>query len=149
MISGMPSVVSLDKNINCNIIVENCAPFVITLEHDDLIGLREIEEEELFSLRDDIILSVCQDIHHKFPKIKKKRLSRQDIAQKFHVQFPKEFEEQYINISFKHQDAISIDKYDLGLAKNFTHKMYLKTKDLVYRNNTKSQRQITNFLNKH
>jgi hypothetical protein len=32
----------------------------------------------------------------------------------------------------KHQDTISIDKYDLGLAKDFKHKIHLKTQDPVY-----------------
>ena len=34
--------------------------------------------------------------------------------------------------SYKHQEAISIDKYDLGLAKNYQHKIHLKNTDPVY-----------------
>jgi hypothetical protein len=33
----------------------------------------------------------------------------------------------------KHQDSLSIDKYHLGLAKDFKHKIHLKTQDPVYR----------------
>jgi hypothetical protein len=39
----------------------------------------EIEEEELVPLTDDFISTVCQDIHNHFPKVKRKRLSRDKI----------------------------------------------------------------------
>jgi hypothetical protein len=38
-----------------------------------------------------------------------------------------------MDILFKHQDAISLDKYDLGLARNYKHKIHLKNEDQVYR----------------
>jgi hypothetical protein len=34
-------------------------------------------------LADDFISSVCQDIHNPFPKVKRKRLSRDDATYKF------------------------------------------------------------------
>jgi hypothetical protein len=78
MISGMPSIVNVDKNNICNIIVENCAPYV-TLERDNILRVMETEEEELVPLTDDFISSVCQDIHNCFPKVKRKRLNREEI----------------------------------------------------------------------
>jgi hypothetical protein len=77
MVSGMPSIVNIDDNNICNIIVENCAPYDVTLERDDILGVMETEEDELVPLMDDFISSVCQDIH--FPKVKRKRLSREEI----------------------------------------------------------------------
>ncbi len=38
-----------------------------------------------------------------------------------------------MDILYKHQDALSMDKFDLGLAKDFTHKIHLKSQDPVYR----------------
>jgi len=133
MVSGMPSIVNVDENNICNIVVENCAPYDVTLEWDNILGIMETEEEELVPLTDDFISSVCQDIHNRFPKVKRKRLSREEIKQRCHLQVPEEFQEQYLDILCKHQDALSIDKYDLGLAKNFKHKIHLKTQDPVYR----------------
>jgi hypothetical protein len=43
-----------------------------------------------------------------------------------------EFKERYIDILHNHQYALSIDKYNLGLAKNFKHKIHLKTQDPVH-----------------
>jgi len=37
----------------------------------------------------------------------------------------------------KHQDAFSIDKYNLGLAKDFKHKIHLRMQDPVYQNQFK------------
>jgi hypothetical protein len=36
LVSGIPSIVNIDKNNICNIIVENCAPYDVTLEQDDI-----------------------------------------------------------------------------------------------------------------
>jgi hypothetical protein len=55
MISGIPSVVTLDKNNHCKIVLENCTPYQVTLEGGDILGLIEIEEEELIPLTDDVI----------------------------------------------------------------------------------------------
>ncbi len=46
---------------------------------------------------------------------------------------PDEFRQRYIDILFKHQEAISINKYDPRLAKNYKHKIHLKNKEPVYR----------------
>jgi len=42
------------------------------------------------------------------------------------LQVPDEFREKYIDILFKYQEAISLDKYDLGLAQNYKHNIHLK-----------------------
>jgi hypothetical protein len=46
-------------------------------------------------------------------------------------QVPEAFEARYIDILFKNKDAASFHKYDLGLAKDFTHKIHLNMKDTV------------------
>ncbi len=59
---------------------------------------------------------------------------------------PAEFKQQYIDILFKHQNAISVDKFDLGRAKNFTHKIYLKDNEPVYRKQFKIPEAHQNFI---
>jgi hypothetical protein len=81
----------------------------------------ETEEEELVPLTDNFISSVCQNIHNRFPEKKSKNL-----------QVPEEFQERYLDILCKHQDALSIDRYNLGPAKDFKHKIFLKTQDPVF-----------------
>ncbi len=62
MVSGMPSIVNIDENNICKIVVENCAPYNVTLERDDILGVMETEEDELVPLTDDFISSVCQPL---------------------------------------------------------------------------------------
>jgi hypothetical protein len=69
--------------------VENCVPYDVTLERDDIIGVMETEPDELVPLTDDFISSVCQDIHNRFPKVKRKRLSRDEIRWRCHLQVTK------------------------------------------------------------
>ncbi len=38
MVSGMPSVVNVDSNNICNLVLENCTHYDVTLEHDDILG---------------------------------------------------------------------------------------------------------------
>ncbi len=56
----------------------------------------------------------------------KKQFSRQEIAQKAHLNVPDQCKQKYIDILFRHQAAISVNKMDLGRAKILTHKIHLK-----------------------
>ncbi len=50
-----------------------------------------------------------------------------------HLGAREEYWARYINTLSRHQVAISMDKYDLGLAKDFTHRIQLKDDKLIYR----------------
>jgi hypothetical protein len=132
MVSGMPSIVNVDKNNICSIDLKNCAPYNVTLKIDDILGTMETEEEEMVPLTDDFISSVCQNMHNPFPKVNRKRLSREEIQRRCKLRVPDEFKDKYLDILCKHQDTLSIDKYDLGLATNFKHKIHLKSQDPFY-----------------
>jgi hypothetical protein len=49
-------------------------------------------------------------------------------------------------ILYKHQGAISINKYDSDLAKKLMHKVHLKTKDSVYRKHFKTPEAHHQFI---
>ncbi len=59
---------------------------------------------------------------------------------------PVEFKQKYIDILYKHQQAISINKYDLRLATNFKHKIHLKDNNPVYRKQFKIPEAHQNFI---
>jgi hypothetical protein len=59
---------------------------------------------------------------------------------------PEEFKGRYLDILLKHQEAISINKYDLGLAKNYKHRIHLKNENWVYRNQLKIPDAHHNFI---
>jgi hypothetical protein len=66
------------------------------------------------------------DINTKLPKLQKKKLTNKEILQKAHLDVPNEFKQQYVDILYKHQKTISINKYNLGLAKSYKPKIHLK-----------------------
>jgi len=51
MVLGMPAIINVDKNNICSTVVENCAPYNVALEGDDILGIIEIEEEEMVPSR--------------------------------------------------------------------------------------------------
>jgi hypothetical protein len=46
-LTGVPSIVNIDYNQICKIIIDNCVPYKVTIERDDLMGLIKIEEDEM------------------------------------------------------------------------------------------------------
>jgi hypothetical protein len=146
MLSGMPAVVSIDKNNNCKILIDNCAPYDVTIERNDIIGLMDKETDQLQLLDDATISAVLSDIDKKLPKVPKSKFTKEDIAAKAHLDVPKEYKQKYIDILYKHQKAISVNKYDLGLAKNFKYKIHLKDNNPVYRKQFKISEAHQNFI---
>jgi hypothetical protein len=37
MLSGMPAIVTIDKNNNCNLVIDKCAPYNVTIDRNDVI----------------------------------------------------------------------------------------------------------------
>jgi hypothetical protein len=89
MVSGIPAIVSIDKNNNCKIVINNCAPYDITIERNDIIGLMDVKTDELIPLEDSVISSILTDINAKLPKVPKKKLTKEEIASKAHLNMPK------------------------------------------------------------
>jgi hypothetical protein len=59
---------------------------------------------------------------------------------------PDKYKQKYIDILHKHQQAISVNKYDLGLATNYKHKIHLKDNAPVYRKQFKVPEAHQNFI---
>jgi len=96
MLSRMPAIGTIDKNNNCKIVIDS-VPYDVTI-----------------------------DRNKKLPKLPKRQLRKTVIATKAHLNVPNEYKQKYIDILYKHQKTISVNKYDLGLASNFKHRIHLK-----------------------
>jgi len=59
---------------------------------------------------------------------------------------PSQCKQRYIDILYKHQQAISANKYDLGLVTNFKHKIHLKDNAPVDRKQFKIPEAHQNFI---
>jgi hypothetical protein len=81
----MPVIVSIDKNNNCKIIIDNCAPYDVTIDCNDILG---IESHNLIPLEDSTISAILSDINKHLPKVPKKKLTKAEIAEKAHLNVP-------------------------------------------------------------
>jgi hypothetical protein len=147
-ITGVPSLVSIDEIHNCKIIIENCAPYEVTIERNGKMGIVEIEDDKFYPLPDDTAGEICTSIKSNIPSTPRARLTRDKIARRCNLQVPYKYREKYIDILFKHQDAISLDKYDLRLARNYKHKIPLKNEDPVYQKQFKIPEAHHQFIEK-
>jgi hypothetical protein len=109
-LTGVPSLVSIDSNQNCKIVIENCAPDEVTIERNDVMGIIEMEEDEMYSLTDETAADICASIKSNIPSTPRMQLTRDNIARHCNLQVPEEFKARYLDILFKHQEAISINK---------------------------------------
>jgi hypothetical protein len=146
MLTGVLSLVSIDSNQNCKIVIESCSPYEVTIERIDVMGIIEMEEDEIDPLTDETSADICASIKSNIPSTPGTQLTRDDIARCCNLQVLEEFKARYLDILFKHQEAISINKYDLGLAKNYKHQIHLKNENPVYRKQFKIPEAHHNFI---
>jgi hypothetical protein len=104
----------------------------------------EIEEEELVPNRQFHLISLPRHPHLISKSEEEETCQRRDqvtmpIASCGEVP-------RIMDILCKHQDALSIDKYDLELAKDFKHKICLKTQDPVDRKQFKMLEPHLQFI---
>jgi hypothetical protein len=107
-----------------------------------------IKDNELYPLTDDTAAKISAYIKSYIPSTPQTRLTRDEVALHCNLQVPDEYRERYIDIMFKHQDAISLDKYDLRLARNYKHKIHLKKRIRSIENNSKYLRPTISLLRK-
>jgi len=78
--------------------------------------------------------------------VPKRKLTKEEIAAKANLNVPNTYKQNYIDILCKHQKAISVNKYDLGLASNFKHRIHLKDHNPVNRKQFKIPEAHQNFI---
>jgi len=79
-LTGVPSLVSIDKNHNCKIIIPNCNPYEVTIERNNIMGIVEMEDNELYPLTDDTAAEICASIKSNIPNTPRAKLTIDEIA---------------------------------------------------------------------
>jgi hypothetical protein len=126
--------------------MDNCAPYEITLARNEVLGVLEFKPDKCIPLNEKTITALISDIHGQLPKVPKKKFTCAEIEQKANLKVPAQYKQRYLDILFKHQDAISINKFYLGRANNFTNKIYLKDDNPVYRKQFKIPEAHQTFI---
>jgi len=75
-ISGMPAIVSIDKNNNCKIIVDDCALYDVIIDRNNILGIMDIERDDLILQEDSTISAILNDIDKHLPKVPKKKMTK-------------------------------------------------------------------------
>jgi hypothetical protein len=101
-LTGVPSLITNDSNQNCKVVIENCAPYDITIERNDIMGIIEMEEYKLYPLTDEATAGICAIIKSNIPNTPRTQLTREDIARCCHLQVPEEFKTQYLDLLCKY-----------------------------------------------
>ncbi len=101
MLSRMPAVITVEKNNNCKILIDNCVPYDITIDRNDIIALMERETEQLQPLEDSVISAILTDIDKRLPQVPKRKLTKNEIATKAHLNVPNEYKQKKITTSAK------------------------------------------------
>ncbi len=93
-----------------------------------------------------MIAAILSDIEKHLPKLPKKKLTKDEIAAKANLNVPSDYKNKYVDILYKHKKAISVNKYDLGLATHYKHKIHLKDNSPVYRKQFKIPEAHQKFI---
>jgi Reverse transcriptase (RNA-dependent DNA polymerase) len=100
----------------------------------------------MYPLTDETVANICASIKSNIPNTPWTSLTQDDIAKRCNLQVPEEFKDRYLDILFKHQEAISLNKFDLGLAKNYKHRIHLKNENPEYGKQFKIPEAHHNFI---
>jgi hypothetical protein len=132
LISGPSTWVSFDNQKQCILQLQNCALHEVSLKAGDILGILDTKKDTPIPFSNESLTTICEQIHQRLPKVKKRAWTRKEIEDRCHLGAPESYRGQYIDILFKHQVAISMDKYDLGLVKDFTHWIHLKDDQPIF-----------------
>jgi hypothetical protein len=87
-LTGVQSLVSIDSNQNCKIIIKNCAPYDVIIERNDIMGIIEMEEDPMYPLTDDTAAEICPIIKSNIPSTPRIQLTRDNFARCCNLQVP-------------------------------------------------------------
>jgi hypothetical protein len=118
----------------------------VSLKTGDILGILDTETDTRVPFGDDSLATICEQIHQRLPKVKQRKWTRKEIEDRCHLGAPEPYRSQYIDTLFKHQATMSMDKYDLGLAKDFTHRIHLKDNQPIFRKQFNLPEAHTQFI---
>jgi hypothetical protein len=132
LISGPSTWVSFDHRKQCTLQIQNCAPHEVSIKTGDILGILYTEEDTPIAFNNESLATICEQIHQRLPKVKKRAWTRKEIEERCHLGAQEPYRSRYIDILVKHQAATSLDKYILGLVKDFTHRIHLKDNQPIF-----------------
>jgi len=129
LLQGAEGIVRLDQETSfC--VIKNCSPIEITIEKGEPLGV--VENISGLPTKQVFVNEVSRKMVKKKPVPHLSEDREKEIKLKLRMNVPEDYLEAYQKLVFKYHDVFSKDKYDLGRAKGFTHKIHLKNNDPVF-----------------
>jgi len=79
-LTGVASLISINENHNCKVIIKNCAPYDVTIERNNIMGIVEIEDDKLYQLMHNTAAKICASIKSNIPSSPQTKLTRDETA---------------------------------------------------------------------
>ena len=132
---GGPALVKINDEGFCTIAVTNCATHDITIERTSIVACIETDFDctKATQLSQEKITSIFETINSVAAHKSVNSFTREQIEQKANINVPQQFHRQYVDLLYKHKNALSMSNTDLGRARNFFHRIHLKDRNPVYR----------------
>jgi hypothetical protein len=64
------------------LVIDNCAPYEVTLARNEVLGVLEFEPDKCIPLNEKTISALISDIADQLPKVPKRKFTRQEIIQR-------------------------------------------------------------------
>jgi len=78
-LTGVPSLVTIDSNQKCKVVIGNCAPYEVTIERNNILGIIEMEEDKLYPLTEETTAGICAIIKSNIPDTPRPRLTKDEF----------------------------------------------------------------------
>jgi hypothetical protein len=116
LISGPSTWVSFDNRKQCTLQLQNCAPHEVSLKASDILGILDTKTDTLIPFSDESLTTICEQIHQRIPKVKKRTWTRKEIG------VPESYWSQYIDTV----QTPSGHKHGQIRSGDFLHRIHLK-----------------------
>jgi len=65
----MPAIITIDKNNHLKVIIDNCPPFDITIDINNVLRIIDLEQDYLILMDGCVISSIKSEINDKLPRV--------------------------------------------------------------------------------
>jgi hypothetical protein len=91
LISGPSTWVSFDHRKQCTLQIQNCAPHEVSIKAGDILGILDTEKDTPIPFNDESLATICEQIHQRLPKVKKRAWTRKEIEDRCHLGAPEPY----------------------------------------------------------
>ncbi len=91
LISGLSTLVSFDYRKQCTLQIQNCAPHEVSIRTGDILGILDTEEDTPIPFNDESLSIICEQIHQRLQKVKKRAWTRKEIEERCHLVAPEPY----------------------------------------------------------